>query len=164
GRNVRDLYTFLARNYRPGDRIFLFGFSRGAATVRAFSGFVATCGLIDGHAMTDAELERETLRKFRQYRDGKPDLEEPGLHPDIKITFIGVWDTVSALGFPRRTDITSTFMNLLNRAFVALDKVTDHIPWLRHNFYQYGITGTIEIACQALARDGARTSFWPAVW
>ena len=45
--NVLHLYHFLARSYNPGDAIFLFGFSRGAATVRAFAGFINACGLID---------------------------------------------------------------------------------------------------------------------
>jgi uncharacterized protein (DUF2235 family) len=39
GQNVRDLYEFLARNYNAGDIVYLFGFSRGAATVRAFGGY-----------------------------------------------------------------------------------------------------------------------------
>ncbi len=46
--NVIDLYTYLAKNYEPGDQVYLFGFSRGAATVRAFAGFIATCGLVKG--------------------------------------------------------------------------------------------------------------------
>ena len=46
-RNVRQLYADLARTYDPGDRIFLFGFSRGAFTVRTVAGFIATCGIVD---------------------------------------------------------------------------------------------------------------------
>ena len=55
GHNVRDLYEFLVKNYDPDDRVYLFGFSRGAATVRAFSGFVAACGLI--------RYEKKTAKK-----------------------------------------------------------------------------------------------------
>lgn len=46
-RNVRQLYADLARTYDPGDQIFLFGFSRGAFTVRTLAGFMATCGIVD---------------------------------------------------------------------------------------------------------------------
>ena len=49
--NVKDLYEFLARNYDPGDDVYIFGFSRGAATVRAFNGFMAHSGLINGRGI-----------------------------------------------------------------------------------------------------------------
>ena len=44
--NVRQLYAFLCRNYEPGDRIYGFGFSRGAFTIRMLASFVARFGLI----------------------------------------------------------------------------------------------------------------------
>ena len=44
--NVRDLYEFLGRNYADGDHVYIFGFSRGAATVRAFAGMLECCGLV----------------------------------------------------------------------------------------------------------------------
>src|SRR4051812_20123280 len=46
-RHVRELYTGLARCYSPGDKIFLFGFSRGAFTVRTLAGLIAHAGLLD---------------------------------------------------------------------------------------------------------------------
>ena len=49
GANIRELYTALARNYDPGnDSIFLFGFSRGAFTVRSLAGMIDKVGVIDG--------------------------------------------------------------------------------------------------------------------
>jgi uncharacterized protein (DUF2235 family) len=60
GKNIRQLYAFLARNYDPGDIIYLFGFSRGAATVRAFGGMLQECGLVDRHhpkCMTNARFD-----------------------------------------------------------------------------------------------------------
>ncbi len=47
GRNVRQLYKELIRIYDPGDRIYLFGFSRGAFTARTLAGFITTCGLLN---------------------------------------------------------------------------------------------------------------------
>ena len=44
-RNIRELYKFLCRNYKSGDRIYLFGFSRGAFTVRLLAGMIAYCGV-----------------------------------------------------------------------------------------------------------------------
>ena len=51
-RNVKDLYRELARIDDPGDEIFMFGFSRGALTVRTLAGFISTCGLIDKNKIT----------------------------------------------------------------------------------------------------------------
>ncbi|MGR9071669.1 MAG: phospholipase effector Tle1 domain-containing protein [Gammaproteobacteria bacterium] len=47
GRNFRDLYEFLAKHYRPGDEFYFFGLRRAAATVRAVTGFIDVCGLVD---------------------------------------------------------------------------------------------------------------------
>src|SRR5262249_31024229 len=46
-RNVKHLYKELSRVYDPGDEIYMFGFSRGAFTVRTLAGFIASCGLVD---------------------------------------------------------------------------------------------------------------------
>ena len=47
-RNILALYTFLCRNYRPGDRIYIFGFSRGAFTARILAKFVLSQQLVNG--------------------------------------------------------------------------------------------------------------------
>jgi hypothetical protein len=182
GTNVRDLYQYLARKYEPGDRlsggttapdkVYLFGFSRGAATIRAFSGFIHTCGLVDGRGLSnDALTERVDIEfeKYKQWRRN-PELAQPckkeagRSHGVIDIQFLGVWDTVSALGFPERTDITSLGMWALNWLFVWLDRLTDQIPALAHRFYNYELTDNVRYAYQALALDDARTAFWPWVW
>ena len=59
--NVLDLYEFLGRNYREGDDIYIFGFSRGAATVRAFAGMIEHCGLVVKHKTDGTVLEEEEL-------------------------------------------------------------------------------------------------------
>ena len=60
-RNIRRAYAFLALNYEPGDRIFLFGFSRGAFTVRSLAGMIGCCGLVPRAAMIQAGRKREAL-------------------------------------------------------------------------------------------------------
>jgi uncharacterized protein (DUF2235 family) len=56
-RNVKQLYASLARTYDPGDRIYLFGFSRGAFTVRTLAGLIANCGIVDRtKCQSDADL------------------------------------------------------------------------------------------------------------
>ncbi|MCH7887724.1 MAG: DUF2235 domain-containing protein [Proteobacteria bacterium] len=182
GQNVRDLYEFLVKNYNPGDddnpadRVYLFGFSRGAATVRAFSGFVAACGLIKyknttGIKMNARELKgavKETFREYvkigRQHKGEIPPLAtaSEGNHGAVRIEFIGVWDTVSALGFPQRTDVTSIGMWVINLLLVGLGHLSDLL--FPHRFYNYELTDNVLHACQALAIDDERTSFWPMVW
>ena len=68
GHNVCDLYEFLARNYESGDDVFLFGFSRGAFTVRALAGMLHKCGLL--------EKGSNNLIPYasRVYRKGSPEL------------------------------------------------------------------------------------------
>ncbi|TVR67473.1 MAG: DUF2235 domain-containing protein [Candidatus Competibacteraceae bacterium] len=65
-RNVLNLYTFLCRNYEPGDRVYGFGFSRGAFTIRILIGLVANQGLV--YADSEAELMRRAKWAFRAYR------------------------------------------------------------------------------------------------
>ena len=165
-RNVRDLYEFLARNYDPGDNVFIFGFSRGAATVRAFSGFLAACGLVDGRRISYDELEdlsKEALKIYRAAK-GDPAKGDPsfGEHGVIPIKFIGVWDTVSALGFPAGGNYPGIGMWVLDLLFKGLDCVSDVL--FPHRFYNYELTNNVESAYHALAIDDERKSFTPEIW
>lgn len=197
GQNVRDLYKFLARNYNPGDeangipadRIYLFGFSRGASTIRAFNGFIHTCGLIDGRdrGLSNRDLDEKIDEAFNAYRwHGIKDKwqhklmkwrwRNPGSrnskqlkvktagesHGVIDIHFTGIWDTVVALGFPKRTDVVSPVSGAIKLVFDLFEKVAD---WLvPHSFYYYRLTSNQKHAYQALALDDERTGFWPFVW
>ena len=160
-RNVCDLYRFLATHYKPGDQVFLFGFSRGAAEVRAFTGFLAAAGLIDGHGCTEDELRERTKQAFKIYESGNGN-GSFGEHGAIPIKFVGVWDTVSALGFPQDWKITGIGMWVLNVLFMMLDHIFDF--FLPHRFYNFELTPNIEFAYQALAIDDERNSFTPKVW
>jgi uncharacterized protein (DUF2235 family) len=69
-RNVRDLYAFLCRTYRPGDRIYAFGFSRGAFTVRVAIGLIVSQGILF-HDGDEATLARNVRAAYREYRREK---------------------------------------------------------------------------------------------
>ena len=69
-RNVRDLYAFLCRTYRPGDRIYAFGFSRGAFTVRVTIGPIVSQGVL-AHDGDEATLARNVKAAYRAYRRQK---------------------------------------------------------------------------------------------
>jgi uncharacterized protein (DUF2235 family) len=169
-RNVCDLYKFLARNYIEGDRIFLFGFSRGASTIRACNGMIAKVGLVRGHDLRNHELEKlvkEAYKAYERHRKNpghadsiKNDKEKS--HGAVPIQFLGVWDTVVALGFPTRTDITGPLTLLMSIVFGSLENVFDLL--FPHSFYHYKLTDNVRHACQALAIDDERTAFWPHVW
>lgn len=176
--NVRDLYKYIARNYepgesdnsdKPGDRIYFFGFSRGASTVRACNGMINKCGLVDGRELRNRELKDLVDQAFAAYVCHKenPDVAErfkksAQSHGAVPIHFLGVWDTVVALGFPKRTDVTGPVTRVLNKLFLAFEDLLD-IAW-PHNFYHYKLTDNVEFACQALSIDDERTAFWPFVW
>jgi len=150
-RNVRDCYRFIFDHYEAGDQIFLFGFSRGATTVRSLSGFIHLFGilpkcrpeLIDRayaiYRISNAELRKEAAADFL------------ARHHNIwtRINFLGAWDSVAALGVP----------------FKAFDAgLVDKIPLLRHGFHDLRLSPSVEVAYHALALDEERESFEPVLW
>lgn len=168
-RNVRELYRFLAMNYEDGDHIYLFGFSRGAATIRAFLGFISTCGLVKGKGLSHEKLKEYTEDAFEAYKQSKRNdqkakdfRQHKNSHGIVPVQFVGVWDTVSALGLPERTDKLGLISRILSLFFQLADHILN-IIW-PHHFYKYQLSGNVKHACQALALDDARTSFWPMVW
>ena len=95
---IRDAYRFLAERYQDGDRIFGFGFSRGAFAIRSLAGLIDAAGL---PARRRALKEEETLQIYEDYKEGKT-IDQPhyGNRP-VNFDFLGVWDSVGALAFGR---------------------------------------------------------------
>jgi hypothetical protein len=167
--NVCDLYKFLARNYEADDRIYFFGFSRGASTVRACNGFISKCGLAKGKGKRNRELNDLVEEAFDAYKKHEKHPSQAEMlknsdrsHGAVSVYFMGVWDTVVALGFPKRTDITGPVSFTLNLLSLMAEEVLDFF-W-PHSFYYYRLTGNVENAYQALAIDDERTAFYPYVW
>lgn len=86
-RKVLSGYRFIAENWTPGDEVYLFGFSRGAYTVRCLAGFLGVAGLLDESELPAAWKAFEG----EQWREPKRALP---------IKLVGVWDTVDSLGLP----------------------------------------------------------------
>lgn len=163
-RNVRQLYKELCRIYDPDDRIFLFGFSRGAFTVRTLAGLIATCGILKLDQLTDSvALERRVARAYKLYRRryrtwlmrrvaGEPDLaplqkfKSEHCHGNEKIAFIGVWDTVDAVGLP----------------LPIADAVNSYVHQFK--FPNHTLSPSVERAHHALAIDDEREAFHPLLW
>lgn len=145
--NIRNLYRFIVYNYQAGDEIYLFGFSRGAFTVRSLVGFMNKIGLIgkdDDYYVPDMYAcyeknkgpgSKEWIKAFHNVTSQQP-------CPPIK--FIGVWDTVGALGAP----------GILGQLF------NKH----KYDYHDVGLNQHIENAYQALAIDERRKPFKPSVW
>jgi uncharacterized protein (DUF2235 family) len=166
-RNVIDLYTYLCRNYEAGDRIYGFGFSRGAFTIRVLTGLIHSQGLVK--ADSEAALRQIATRAFRDYRRTyrtatrleaparlardiankmmpfrKAEATEKIPAPDIQ--FLGLWDTVAAYGLP-------------------FDELTRAWNW----FFPLSVPDrdpcpNILRACHALALDDERNTFHPVLW
>lgn len=162
-RNIMSAYHWLCRGYQPDDRINLFGFSRGAYTVRSLAGLIACCGLLKLDGLEPEEVWKRIQRLFeRGYRQRRfPDKREGiekwkkekwsfhaagGTH-EIPIHLVGVWDTVGALGIP--DDLA-----LLN----LLESSDDHA------FHDVNLSPLVSNARHAIALDEIRASFQPTLW
>lgn len=107
--NVNDAYKFLMRCYRTGDKIYLFGFSRGAFTVRSLAGMLHKCGLL--HERLDNMVEYAA--KMYNTR-GNGDLAKEfkkAFSLKCPVHFIGVWDTVESLAMGARAKFHDASLN-----------------------------------------------------
>ena len=148
--NIYDCYNFIFENYMAGDSIFLFGFSRGATTVRSLSALIHLFGILPKsrpelikHAYKIYKIEDDKERKKRA-----DDLVDRNHNHWTKIKFLGVWDTVSALGVPIK----------------SLDMLVDWFPIFRHKYHNLRLSESVEHARQALAIDDERLTFHPKIW
>ena len=144
-KNIEDAYWFLMNNFSDGDEVFLFGFSRGAYTVRSTAGFIRKCGL----------LRKAHAQKFQQayglYRRRDPTADSPDVAAfrqsysrEIDIKFIGVWDTVGALGVPLRG-----------------------LRWLSRRTYEFHdtqLSRRVKFGYHAIGIDERRSPFRPTLW
>lgn len=171
--NVREAYRFLVFNYDPGDEIYVFGFSRGAFSARTFVGFLRHVGPLHrlhvgrideavelygartaGKARTD-----DAMRRFRaDFSDkvciGDADdawrcANKPGYlagsAPQLRIKYLGVWDTVGALGVPEMLP----FSDWMNREY---------------EFHDPSLDSFVESARHAVAIDERRELFPPVLF
>ena len=159
--NIVDCYAALMCCWRPGDRIFLFGFSRGAYTVRSLGGVLGLCGIVPGfadvshwegfaeaiargpvRAVADAAVRQvymiegkaERTAAAQRFRDAHRTEATPPF-------FVGVWDTVRAVGLPAIGSLPG-----------------------RHQFHDPVLNRGVAHGRQALAIDENRQVFAPELW
>jgi len=150
--NIIESYRFLANNFVSGDQVYLFGFSRGAYTARSLVGLIDTAGLLPKNEIFFMKEAYELYRSQPQggneadeeaFRERTMVFREKHLSQSIPIQFLGVWDTVGALGIP---------IGL----FSGLNK--------RYAFHKVRLSSSLVSAYQALAIDERRKVFRPALW
>jgi uncharacterized protein (DUF2235 family) len=146
-RNVRDTYRFIVDNFEPGDELFFFGFSRGAFTARSTAGFVRNSGILRReHADRVDEAYALYRSRAAHPRGEQAQAFRKSYSYETRIRFIGVWDTVGALGIPLSP---ARWINFINR---------------RWAFHDTDLSTTVDAAFQALAIDEKRPPFRPTIW
>ena len=179
-RNVHNLYKFLCHNYREADleqkrdadRIWMFGFSRGAFTVRVLAGLIDSQGLVT--FKTESELNQNAIAAYRAYRAEAFKTKIPWVRAGrairdklihlwrkatggkqydkdsnrkVRIHFMGVWDTVAAYGLP------------IDELTIAVDK------WVwPMKFDKTDLLLSVDNARQACGLDDERRTFHPIPW
>lgn len=144
-RQIRRAYGYLASRYRPGDRIFLLGYSRGAFAVRSLAGVIDRVGLLRAECATVRNI-RTTYRHYRNQPDSPVAraFVQRHCHAETPIEMIGVWDTVKALGL----------------RLPLLWKLTEP----QHSFHNHRVGDTVKRGYHALALDERREVFAPVLW
>jgi uncharacterized protein (DUF2235 family) len=145
-KNILDGYRFLAQKYQDGDEIYVLGFSRGAYTARSLVGMIRNCGLVHNKRLT---LRTAMAYGIYRTRDDGPESDTAKAFRkmyarEVRIRFLGVWDTVGALGIP------SHLLEQLNMRF--------------YQFHDTQLSKIVDSAFHALAIDEHREIFDASLW
>jgi uncharacterized protein (DUF2235 family) len=151
--HIQDAYRFLIEEYEDGDAVFLFGFSRGAYTARSIAGFIRNSGLLkrEHRDQLDAAYALYRRRDDASHPTGfEAQLFRRAFSREIRITFIGVWDTVGSLGIPSGLPgLPGGLLQLINK---------------RWGFHDVKLSSYVDNAFHAVAIDERRRQFEPTLW
>jgi uncharacterized protein (DUF2235 family) len=180
--NVRKLYRFLCWNWRPGDRIYIFGFSRGSFTARTLAALIGSQGLvpaeIDGIPVSHDEMQRNAMAAWRQYRG-----ETVPWHKSLPTIWLArlLRDIILALyhfilrhrsyaevrkAMNGRSDVEIEFLGVFDtvEAFgVPIEELRTAIDWAIWpiSFRNRMLSHKVRRARHALSLDDERTTFHP---
>ena len=179
-RNVRDLYAFVCRTYQPGDKIYAFGFSRGAFTIRVLIGLMMHQGLVpyDGN---EADLERHVAFAYREYRKNKYKTTGGLVGPlrALRDLFINARDRlfrkrlyrdIKKIGAPgSKAPLEIEFLGLwdtVDAYGLPIDELTRAIDWFIWplTMRDLNLNRRVKRARHALAIDDERNTFHPRLW
>jgi len=139
---ILQAYVNLVTNYVPGDKIYVFGFSRGSVAARALTGLISRSGLLlNEHSPLIAEAWHYFLgdKRAGSYQEQKPQ----ATHKNVAIEFLGVWDTVYGID-PK--------LALRKSAFTQL------------RFKNFNLDRSVKVGVHILSVDDTRKFFWPMPW
>ena len=144
-RQIRRAYGFIASRYRPGDRIFLLGYSRGGYAVRSLAGMIDQVGLLKSQHATERNI-RDVYRHYQLAPDGRAAdvFARRYCHEAAPIEAICIWDCVKALGL----------------RFPVLWRLTEG----KHAFHNHHLGPGVKNGFHALARDETRAAYAPVLW
>jgi uncharacterized protein (DUF2235 family) len=146
-----DAYLLISQVYQRGDKIWLFGFSRGAWAARSLGAFIARSGLIPAADADDDSAADQAEKIWLNYKEDRGKKRGGRFwrhHDETPIRMIGVWDTVGELGVP-----VFNGLRLVDR---------DELRFLK--FSDCELSPRVEHARQALAIDEERADFVPTLW
>jgi len=145
-KNVMDGYRFLVHNYELGDEIYMFGFSRGAYTIRSLCGLINNCSILKSSngALIEKAFDIYKTKKYKVKSQFSVDWRDKyAIAQQVKIHFVGAWDTVGAMGLP----------------FSIFGLIKD-----KHLFYDRKLGSNLKTVRHALSLDETRDDFEPTIW
>jgi uncharacterized protein (DUF2235 family) len=149
--NARKAYAFLSQHHEPGDEVYLFGFSRGAYTVRRTVGMLRKCGLAPNADEATLKQAHAVYEKRESRAEGGADskaalaFREKHNAKRIPVRFLGVWDTVGSHGI---AGVLGQLGSVVSRA----------------RFHDRILSCDVERACHAVAIDECRRLFQPTLF
>jgi uncharacterized protein (DUF2235 family) len=142
--NILEGYAWLSRRHRPGERIFVLGFSRGAYSARSCVGLIRKCGLLNAPDQANLEQAYALYRDKDVAPDDAAAIEFRAANSrEPRVRFIGVWDTVGALGIP----------------VARIPLSSDYYRW-----HDTRLSKRVDYAYHAIATDERRKNYRPALW
>lgn len=144
-RQIRRAYGYLSSRYRPGDQIFLMGYSRGGYAVRSLAGVIDQVGLLHAEHATERNI-RDVYRHYVSdpLSESAKAFSAAYCIKTVEIEMIGVWDTVKSLG-----------LNL---------PVLWRLSAKNHAFHNHDLSHNVKAGYQALALDETRVAYAPVLW
>lgn len=150
-KNIRQGYTWLAENYQEGDDVYVIGFSRGSYTARSLVGMIRNCGLVKHKPQNQALTDELVSEAYQLYRARDEGADSPAAlrfrsaySRSLRIKFLGVWDTVGALGIP-----------------------VNSFDWFNRRYYEFHdteLSSIVDNAFHALAIDEHRENYKATMW
>ncbi|KAH8993939.1 hypothetical protein EDB92DRAFT_2064462 [Lactarius akahatsu] len=135
--HIMDGYKFLMQNYNVGDKVCLFGFSRGAYTARALAGMLHKVGLLSRDNIEQIPFAYELYKS-----DGNDALAQEfkmAFSREVPIEFVGVWDTVASVGFIISETLPFTYVNTTIRVFRQALSLDEHRAKFLPSLYCYSV-------------------------